>query len=91
MDRIQAYSVLAQELERFRRLPYEELVRRIDSPTTEKTVRDEAGPLVIEVRVEWADAKEGPVRIRAIADGPSWWRLERLEESILVSPPAVEE
>jgi hypothetical protein len=90
LDRIKAYSVLTQELERFRSLPHEELIRFIGGPVIEKTLEHEAGPLMVEVRVEWAETREGAVRIRATANGPSWWRLERMEETARVSPPAVE-
>jgi hypothetical protein len=90
LDRIKAYAVLAQELERFRSLPHEELARLIGGPVIEKTVEHEAGPFVVEVRVEWVENREGTVRIRATANGPSWWRLERMEETALVSPPTVE-
>jgi hypothetical protein len=91
LDRIKAYSLLVQELERFRRLPHEELIRCIGGPTSEKTVQDEAGLLVIEVRVERVENKAGAIRIRAAANGPSWWRLERLEETTVVPPPGVGE
>jgi hypothetical protein len=91
LDRDQAYSLLAQELERFRRLPREDLIRRINGPTVETTVWDRAEPLTIEIRVEWADTKPGAIRIRATSNGPSCWRLERLEEAVLVHPPALEQ
>ena len=32
------------------------------------------------------DAGKGRIRVEATADGPSCWRLERLEEAITVSP-----
>jgi hypothetical protein len=88
MDRGKAYSVLARELERLRRLSRPDLVRCIGGPTIERTEWDAAEPLTIEFRVEWADAKAGAIRIRATANGPSCWRLERLEEAVLVHPPA---
>jgi hypothetical protein len=69
---------------------YEDLLGRVGGPTTEETVWSEAGPLAIEVRFEWGEAREGAIRIRATANGPSWWRLERLEETALVPPPSAE-
>jgi hypothetical protein len=86
---MRAYRCLSQELEWFRRRPLEELVRCIGGPTIERVVRDEAEPLTIEVRIEWADSQRGIIRIRATANGPSWWRLERLEEAVLVPTDAV--
>ena len=91
MNRDKAYSALAQELECFRRLPREDLIRCIGGPTIEKTEWDGAEPLTIEIRVEWADTKPGAIRIRATSNGPSCWRLERLEEAVLVHPPATEQ
>jgi hypothetical protein len=90
LDREKAYSVLARELERFRRLPRPELVRCISGPAIERTEWDGAEPLTIEIRVEWADEKAGTIRIRAASNGPSCWRLERLEEAVLVHPTTLE-
>jgi hypothetical protein len=87
MDRGKAYSVLARELERFRRLPRPDLVRCIGGPIIERTEWDGAEPLTIEIRVEWADVEAGAIRIRSTSNGPSCWRLERLEETVLVHPP----
>jgi hypothetical protein len=88
LDRDRAYSVLARELERFRRLPRPDLVRCISGPAIERTEWDGAEPLTIEIRIEWADEEAGAIRIRATSNGPSCWRLERLEESVVVRPPA---
>ena len=86
MDRDTAYSVLARELERSRRLPRPDLVRCISGPAIERTEWDGAEPLTIEILVEWADEDAGVIRIRATSNGPSGWRLERLEETVLVRP-----
>ena len=90
MERDKAYSLLARELERFRSLPRPDLVRCVGGPAIERTEWDGPEPLTIEVRVEWADEEGGAIRIRATSNGPSCWRLERLEESVLVRPPAPE-
>jgi hypothetical protein len=90
LDRDKAYSILARELERFRRLPRSDLVRCIGGPPIERTEWDGAEPLAIEIRVEWADFETGAIRIWAASNGPSCWRLERLEEAVLVHPPALE-
>lgn len=90
MKRDKAYSILAEELERFRRLPRPDLVRCISGPAIERTECDGAEPLTIEIRVEWADEEAGAIRIRATSNGPSSWRPERLEEVVLLRPPAPE-
>lgn len=68
MDRGKAYSILARELERFGHLPRKELIRFIGGPTIEQTEWDGAEPLTIEIRVEWADARPGVIRVRATSN-----------------------
>lgn len=87
MDRHGAYAVLAAELDRYRRMPYAELAGRVGRPPVAKSIESRSGPLVIEVRLVWAEGDPGAVRVHGTADGPSWWRLERLEEAITVSAP----
>jgi hypothetical protein len=91
LNRDKAYSALAQELERFRRRPREDLIQCVGGPTIEKTEWEGAELLTIEIRIEWADVKSGAIRIRATANGPSCWRLERLEETVVVHPPAADQ
>ncbi len=90
LDRDRAYSVLARELERFRILPRQDLVRYISGPVIERMEWDGAEPLTIEIRVDWADEEAGSIRIRATSNGPSCWRLERLEESVVVRRPSID-
>jgi hypothetical protein len=44
--------------------------------------------LKIEVTFAWALAVEDAVRISATAYGASWWRLDRLEETVTVRRPS---
>ena len=90
MNRDRAYVVLTQELERFRRVPREDLIRFIGGAPIETTEWHGMEPVTIEIRVEWADTKEETIRIRATANGPTWWRLDRFEETVLVHPRASE-
>jgi hypothetical protein len=87
MDRMRAYAEIAADLERFRRLPYEELARRIGDLPIERSVESQEGPVTIEVCFGWEGAEGGPIRVSATAYGPSWWRLDRLEEAVTVKPP----
>jgi hypothetical protein len=89
VDWVRAYAELADELEHFRRMPYDELARCVGTPPVERSVETEDGPLTIEVTFAWvASGKEG-VRVSATAYGPSWWRLDRLDESVTVPRPDV--
>jgi hypothetical protein len=87
LDRVSAYAELAAELERFRRMPYGELARRVGGPPVERSVETADGPLTIEVSFGRAVTGKEGVRVSATAYGPSWWRLDRLEETASVSPP----
>ena len=87
VNRNDAYAILATELESWRRLGYTALVKRVGQPSTSKSVA--AGPeeISIRVQVKWADTDKSAVRVEATADGPSSFRLERLQESVTISPP----
>ena len=87
MDRMWAYAELAAYLEHYRRMPYEELARRVGGPPVERSVESQEGPLTIEVRFRWTDTPKGSIRICATANGPSWWKLDRLEEAVTVRAP----
>jgi hypothetical protein len=87
MDRAEAYAKLTAELERWRRLPFGDLVSLIGTSPSVASVLVGAEIIDLEVRIMWAEAKPGSIRVEAVANGPSCWRLERLEEAIIVSAP----
>jgi hypothetical protein len=87
MDRAAVYSVLAVELEGWRRLPYDELRSRVDDPPQVRTVTLGSEVIDVEVRLYWADQRRGSIRVEAVANGPSCWRLERLMEAITLTAP----
>jgi hypothetical protein len=89
MDLLRAYAELAAELDHYRQLPYEELVRRVGGPSVERSVESEEGPMMIEVRFRWAGPEGNAVQISATANGPSCWKLERLDEAVTITRPAV--
>jgi hypothetical protein len=87
MDRVEAYAKLTAELERWRRLPYGDLVSLIGASPSVASVPVGSEIIDVEVRIMWVEAKPSSIRIEAVANGPSCWRLERLEEAIIVSEP----
>ena len=87
MNRNDAYAILTAELESWRRLGYAALVKRVGEPTTTKSIPSGQEEISVRVQVCWADAANGAVRVEATADGPTAFRLERLQESITVSQP----
>jgi hypothetical protein len=84
MNRDDAYALLSRELLSWQHRPYEQLVSQVDQPASERNVRLGEEDVTLRVAVRWASEKKTAVRIEAVADGPSWYRLERLEESIVV-------
>jgi hypothetical protein len=89
MDRMRAYTELAADLDRYRQLSYEELARRVGGPSVERSVESLEGPLTIEIRFRWAGSEGSAVQISATAYGPSSWKLERLDEAVIVKGPVV--
>jgi hypothetical protein len=87
LDRVEAYGKLAAELERWRRLPFDDLVRLVGASPSVTSVLVGAEVIDVEVSMTWAEAKPGAIRVEAVAYGPSCWRLERLEEAVIVSAP----
>ncbi|MHC5541574.1 hypothetical protein ACYOEI_25410 [Singulisphaera rosea] len=85
MDRTLAYATLAAELERWRRRPLDDLISLVDAPPSVTAI--DVGGAVIDVEIRVRRASDGSIRIEADANGPSWWRLERLEEAITRSLP----
>jgi hypothetical protein len=87
LDRAEAYAKLTAELERWRRLTFDELVSFVGALPSVTSVPLGAEVIDIEVRIRWAEDKPGAIRVEAVANGPSCWRLERLEETIIVPAP----
>jgi hypothetical protein len=84
MHKAAAYEALARELERWRLLPKQELVANVGSPARVRSVNINGEDVAVEVATHWHREEGGAIRVTAIANGPSHWRLERLEESIVV-------
>ena len=84
MHRANAYSALATALEEWRRLPALELVARIGLPPSTQTVQVDGEELALDISARWSNAKQEAIRVQGVACGPSHWRLERVEEAILV-------
>ena len=87
MDHHGAYAALAGELEKYRRMPFDQLVDRVGGAPAMTSVPVGSEVIEVEVRIRWAGPAPGDVRVEAVAYGPSCWRLERLEEAITVPVP----
>jgi O-acetyl-ADP-ribose deacetylase (regulator of RNase III) len=84
MHKATAYAVLARELERWRLLSTQELVASIGKPARVRSIDIDGEHIAIEVSARWHNEEGGSVLVTGVANGPSHWRLERVEESIVV-------
>lgn len=84
MHRADVTPKLWEELDRLRALPKGELLALVNSPASERFVTIANEEITIETTVTWADASRAVLRIDAIANGPSTWKLERCQESLLI-------
>jgi hypothetical protein len=86
MNRHDAYALLCRELEAWKQRPYAQLVSLVGQPPKETAVPVGHEEVLVSVRVRWEHETKRTLRLEAIAYGPSCWKLERLEESIVVHP-----
>jgi hypothetical protein len=82
MKRAKAYGVVAQELELWRGLAADELLRQVGAQPRVRVTDLDGEPVSIEVSVSWTDKSRTRVRVEALANGPSTWRMERVVEHI---------
>lgn len=87
MQRAAVYEVLARVLSAAMREPYRDLVTRAGAPPTVSEAIVGGDAVAIELRVSWLNRDAGILRLTAQGNGPSCWKLERLEESVSVAPP----
>lgn len=85
MQRANAYLALANELGNWRELPPKELVARVSAPARRVAIQLGGEEVEIEIAVAWGNFNKTAVHVIGAANGPSSWRLERLQESIVVS------
>ena len=89
MDQVDAYTILAREIEQYRRLGYHDLAEFAERPAIETPVRVGPHELTLWIRVRRLSRPPGALRIDGTVFGPrqNWWRSERLDESIIVQQP----
>jgi hypothetical protein len=82
MKRANAYGVVARELDSWRALPADELRKHVGAPPRVRVIEMDDEPVSIEVSVSWTDKSQTRVRVEAVANGPSTWRMERVIEHV---------
>jgi hypothetical protein len=92
MDHQEAIAVLEEELERFRRESYADLVRRIDQ---DPVVCERAGAggitYQLEIQCFWDGSSGGDVRVMGSVDDGGWRALVPLTRSFIKSGPRIDE
>jgi hypothetical protein len=86
LNRGDAYGLLSNRLEQYRSRGYDALHSLVDEPAASETVQLNGEDVVVDVAVVWKDKKRGTLCVWATAYGPSTWRMERLDERIVVRP-----
>ena len=85
MQRAQVYEVLSLELASWSQLPRAELTARVGLPAHRRSLEIAGESVTVEVGTSWVSPKREAIRIQAIANGPSSWQLQRIEEGITVA------
>jgi hypothetical protein len=68
----------------------DELLARIDLPAVERIVCIGSEEVTVRVMVRWENSNRRRLRIHAAAEGPSCWRMDRPDESVVVTPQIAE-
>ena len=85
MDRHKAYQLLVSVLDGYRDRTAEELEALVSRSHTERTVLD-GEEYLVHVEVEWRSRPQRSFRVCASADSPGTFRLERVEEQLILRP-----
>jgi hypothetical protein len=89
MDRHEAYSIARRELEDFRLASADELLALVLRQTTRDITGHTGTTYSVETRATWVDSPGRLLKLSVTVNAPSTWRLERLEESVVVPLPGV--
>ena len=86
MDKVEAYMIIQEELDAYKKKPYSYLVSLIDDPTT-KEVRSESSTLYqVEIQVIWDGKDKENIRVIGSIDNMSWYSFSPMTEDFIMSP-----
>ncbi len=86
MDRAEALAVVREELNRWRRLSWSALRRRVGFSET-KEIQGDSGVLYqVEIQVFWDDEPEGVIRVLGAVDDGGLGAFLPLTDDFLLSP-----
>ncbi len=86
MHRDDSYKVLRQRMEEVHSLGYDSLLPLVNENVISEPVRIQNEEVWIDVAVVWADKRRGTLYVGGTASGPNCWRMERLDEKVLLGP-----
>jgi hypothetical protein len=86
MDNIEAKKVLAEEMARYRAMPYAELILLLDQNKHIDTVSSSGTNFQIDVQVMWDDESKGALRIVGVIDDGGWRAFAPLTADFILRP-----
>ena len=86
MDNVAAQKVLDKWVAKLRSVPYEELVFRVDSVTTDEVARDSERSWQLEVQVAWDDEPDGNIRVTVSIDDGGLRAFVPMTEDFVKAP-----
>ncbi len=84
MQKAEAYAALSKAINQLAAVPYAELLALTETELPKSPIRLGHETVTIELKISAAGPEA--LRIDGTAYGPSCWRLERLEEHLIVRP-----
>ena len=86
MQRDDAYQLMRDRMNEVRSLGYRALVPFVNQTLVSEPVHVHNGEVWIDVAVFWADRTRQSLVICGTASGSNTWRMDRLDDKMLVSP-----
>ncbi|HBB88249.1 MAG TPA: hypothetical protein DC047_11595, partial [Blastocatellia bacterium] len=86
MDNEEATSVLGRELERYRAMPYAELIQLLDETNHIDATGSSGTDYQVDISVMWDDKSKGDLRIIGAVDDGGWRAFVPLTDSFIWRP-----
>jgi len=86
MDKVEAYSILQKELEKYQNMKYFDLKQLIGQAITSEITAPSTKLYQIEIQAMWDDKENEDIRVIASIDDMSWFAFSPITESIIMQP-----
>jgi hypothetical protein len=88
MDKGIAYQLLVAELEGYRALPYDDLVRIVGQTFSSRKRTEDTTEYDLDIGVFWSTQEPGQILVDGMIGPVDWGSpMRRLDEHFIVSPP----